>query len=165
MWWRRYNDHALALQAYKKDNKGKDPSWSQMKALGGYGGRPFHIHPARNWWCLWMGFCTANAVSIKWTGLATPGLIALESFFAVFFLHRSVDFLDLLKVAAVAFVTYSNWFYWHFWLMPKSGDGDAFMKIEFQRTLVGNPNYDPIHPHPGFWNTFYYVSASSRQVM
>ena len=165
MWWRRYNDHHLAVQAWKRDenskkNNGKaprEPTWAEMAKLVSYDGHNFHIHPARNWWCVWMGFCTANAISIKWTALATPGLIALESFFAVFFLHRAVDFLDLIKVAFVAFVTYSNWFYWHFFLMPKTGDGDAFMKIDFQRTLVGSANYDPLAPHPGFWASFAYV--------
>ena len=40
-----------------------------------------------------------------------------------------------------------------------SGDGDAFMRIEFQRTLIGNANYDPLAPHPGFWASFYYLNG------
>jgi dolichyl-phosphate-mannose--protein O-mannosyl transferase len=121
MWWRRYNDHTLAVEAYRRDNKNKWPTAAFMRERKEYAGRPFHIGRARQLWCVWIGFVTANAISIKWTALATPGLIALESFFAVFFLRRSVDFLDLLKVAGAAFVTYANWFYWHFWLLPKAG--------------------------------------------
>lgn len=170
MWWRRYNDHHLAVLAWKKDqgaarNNGKpfrEPTSSEMAKLGSYGGYAFHLHPARNWWCVFAGVVFANAISIKWTGLATPGLIALESFFAVFFLHRSVDFADLLKVGAVSFATYANWFYWHFWLLPKTGDGDAFMKIDFQRTLEGSFNYDPLAPRPGFWQSFAYVSCTDH---
>jgi dolichyl-phosphate-mannose--protein O-mannosyl transferase len=105
-------------------------------------------------WGVAVGLVTSCSISIKWTGLATPGLIALESFFAVFFLTRSVDFIDLLKVAAVSATTYSTWFYIHFWLMPNSGDGDAFMRIEFQRTLKGNANYDPLAPRPSVFTTF-----------
>ena len=57
-------------------------------------------------WCVLVGVCCANAFSVKWTGLATPGLIAVESFTAVFFLKRAVPWLDLLGVAGVAFCTY-----------------------------------------------------------
>ena len=37
--------------------------------------------------------------------------------------------------------------------------GDAFMRIEFQRTLEGNSNYDPLAPHPGYWATFFQLNA------
>lgn len=40
----------------------------------------------RNLWCVGVGIATSSAISIKWTALATPGMIALESFFGFFFL-------------------------------------------------------------------------------
>ena len=42
----------------------------------------------RNLWCLVLGVATSSAISIKWTGLATPGMIGMESFFGFFFLRR-----------------------------------------------------------------------------
>lgn len=109
----------------------------------------------RNLWCLAVGFACSSAISIKWTGLATPGLIGVESFFGFFFLRKKAAyFTDLLKVLAVALTLYTFWFAVHFSLLPNSGDGDAFMRIEFQRTLFNNSNYDPLAEHPGFFATF-----------
>ena len=109
-------------------------------------------------WTTLCGFVFANSISIKWAGIATTGMVALESICAVAFLRRMIPFHHLLAVAAVSIATYSFYFWVHFALLPNTGDGDAFMKIEFQRALVNNSNYDPIHPHPGFWPSFYYVS-------
>ena len=39
----------------------------------------------RNLWCLAVGVTTSCAISIKWTALATPGMIGMESFFGFFF--------------------------------------------------------------------------------
>ena len=65
-------------------------------------------------WCIWMGIVTSSAISVKWTALATPGMIAIESFGAVFFLRRAVPWADLLRVASVAFALYSLWFWFNF---------------------------------------------------
>jgi dolichyl-phosphate-mannose-protein mannosyltransferase len=109
----------------------------------------------RNLWALAVGVCTSSALSVKWTTLATPGMIAVESFFGFFFLRRNAaPFPDLLKVLAVAAALYYLWFCVHFALLPYTGDGDAFMRVEFQRTLVNNSNYDPLAPHPGYLTTF-----------
>ncbi len=40
-------------------------------------------------WIVGLGVVTSSALSIKWTTLATPGLIAMESTIAVFFLKKS----------------------------------------------------------------------------
>ena len=84
----------------------------------------------RNLWCLAVGAATSSALSVKWTTLATPGMIAVESFFAFFFLKRSAaPFPDLLKILAVACSLYFLWFAVHFSLLPATGDGDAFMCV------------------------------------
>ena len=41
----------------------------------------------------------------------------------------------------------------HFAVLTRTGDGDTFMFAAFQRTLLGNPTYDPLAPRPGFWST------------
>jgi hypothetical protein len=40
-------------------------------------------------WVVLVGVSTSSALSVKWTTLATPGMIALESFFGFFFLRVS----------------------------------------------------------------------------
>jgi dolichyl-phosphate-mannose--protein O-mannosyl transferase len=61
----------------------------------------------RNGWCVAVAVATSSAISIKWTGLATPGMIGLESFFGFFFLRRkAAPFTDLLKILAIAAVLY-----------------------------------------------------------
>jgi dolichyl-phosphate-mannose-protein mannosyltransferase len=75
----------------------------------------------RNLWCLAMGITASSAISIKWTGLATPGMVAMESFFAFFFLRRPVYLQDLLKILVVSATLYFLWFFIHFKLLPLSG--------------------------------------------
>lgn len=113
-------------------------------------------------WVVAVGMSCANAVSIKFTGLATPGMIAVESFFALWFLRRSVPMLDLLAIAAVVIVAFILYYYLHFGLLPNTGDGDAFMSVEFQRTLVNNTHYDPNAERPPFLKLTYDVSRKSR---
>lgn len=103
----------------------------------------------RLFWWVAVGLTCANAVSIKFTALATPGLVAVESFFAFFFLKRSIPLLDLLAIAAVVIVVFIFYYFLHFGLLPNTGDGDAFMAVDFQRTLVNNTHYDPNARKPG----------------
>lgn len=112
-------------------------------------------------WCLLLGWVCANCVSIKYTGLATPGMVAVESFFAFFFLRRAIPLPDLLMVAATVFLTFSSYFAIHFHVLPNSGDGDGFMPFQFQQTLVGNANYDPNVEWPGFWYMLFEVSSTT----
>ena len=106
-------------------------------------------------WAVVLGLACGASVSVKWTGLGTPGLIALETWLAIFVLRDPVHFFDMLVMLASAFLFYLSNYYIHFALLPNTGDGDAFMPIEFQRTLVGNEHYDPQAPHPGFLRTFF----------
>ena len=162
-WWRMYNEHDIAVGLFtKRDPKGRYPTSREMalaNSRGGMDGHMFHFGWSILKWTTLMGLVCANAVSVKWTALATPGMIGLESLFGLFFLRRAIPFHHLLAVAAVVFATYSTYFYIHFSLLPNTGDGDAFMKIDFQRMLVNNSNYDPIAVGPGFWKNFYYVSV------
>jgi hypothetical protein len=47
----------------------------------------------------------------------------------------------------------------HHVFVPSSSaaDGDAFMPLAFQKTIIGNPNYDAAAPKQPFWPTFFYV--------
>ncbi|RYY38593.1 phospholipid carrier-dependent glycosyltransferase [archaeon] len=140
LWWQAWNAHRAAELA--------GPAALAKSPLAG----------ARRWlWDIGMGVLCGNSVSVKFTGLATPGMVAVESFFAPFFLHQSIPFIDLIVIALTSAATFSTYYYFHFLLLPLTGDGDEFMFEEFKKTLVGNPLYDPEAPKPGFWYSLYYV--------
>ena len=48
-------------------------------------------------------------------------MIGLESLMGLFFLRRSVPWLDLVRVGVVALLTYAHWFWWHFRIGIKAG--------------------------------------------
>lgn len=98
-------------------------------------------------WNILIGVLCSLSISIKWTGLATPALIAVESFFGLFFLKsRAVPFSHLLIILFVAFVLYFTWFMVHFAMLPNTGPGNGFMTAGFQKTLIGSDTYDPNAP-------------------
>ena len=109
-------------------------------------------------WCVAVGIACGNAFSVKMTGLATPGIIAVESTFAIFFLKRSAYLTDLLTVGVAGFFTYAFWFACHFALMTHAGDGDEFMSQRFQSTLKGNRHYNPAATWEGFWTNFFFIN-------
>lgn len=101
-------------------------------------------------------FCAGLAASTKWTGLAALGIIGiiwvLDNITTVRSHWRrliSEAALLLLVPAAV----YLSVFAIHFALLPKTGQGDAFMSSRFQSTLIGNPAYDPT-VHMSFLDKF-----------
>ena len=108
MWWRKLNDHALAEDEFEARFKRKyQPLWDAKIANDGR-----LLTELDRWkWCLWCGFVFGNAISVKWTGLATPAMIGLESFMALFFLRRAVSWPDLLRIAGSALLTYATWFW------------------------------------------------------
>lgn len=38
------------------------------------------------------------------------------------------------------------------------------MPLAFQKTIIGNRNYDASAPRPGFWRMFFYVRSSCARV-
>ena len=110
-------------------------------------------------WALGVGFLGGNALSIKHTGLATPGLIGLEAALGLFFLQRPLDLIDLILYLVSMFFTYALWFGFHFWSMTHSHgtlkQEEEFMTPQFQSMLIGSKTYDPnVKWTEGFWRTF-----------
>lgn len=102
--------------------------------------------------------------SIKWTGLAFWGVIVAFIIFdtlADFFrkhrlpLHTSMlkGMARLLIFCVVPFLVYLLAFVVHFQALSLSGPGDAFMSVDFQKTLSGNQISQEIKPLP-FWSKF-----------
>lgn len=88
---------------------------------------------------VWAGIFGALAISIKWTGLtflALPGLIELILAIRKQNLRSLVP--GIVFLGLVPLVIYFSVFAVHFSLLTKTGDGDAFMSAEFQKTLEGS---------------------------
>jgi len=161
VWWTQLNRHHTAALAFSARYGVPFDNTPAQRAVN----PAAFLSPAvRVLWLVWMGMVCGNAVSVKWTGLATPGLVALESFFGLAYLRAPVELLDGMVIAVVAFVTYAYYFWLHFAILTRSGDGDGFMRSEFQRTLVGNPSYDPNASKPPFLVTFFQVRLRLRRV-
>lgn len=102
----------------------------------------------------------AAAISVKWTALATPGLVAIVSLLGrPFPLQGRLEVSEMAVAGSVAISFYAAVFWVHFRLLPNSGDGDAFMRRRFQRTLIGGSHYDPKVRPPSFAANFIWLNG------
>lgn len=169
-WWRRLNAHELWLAA--NNAKGALPPSALSSAL-----RPLPQPQRltliqRYLWAVVVGICCGNAINVKMTGLVTPAVIALESFWGIWFLLKPIGFLELLTTLASSILTYSAWFGVSFWLFVNSGPNKVeqeFMTPLFQATLVNSDNYDPTgnalrewRAKEGFWWTM--ITHNARMI-
>ncbi|GAB0493858.1 hypothetical protein MMPV_005144 [Pyropia vietnamensis] len=104
-------------------------------------------------WLVIAGLASGASISVKWTGLATPGLIAIVSFFGLHFLVEPLSLVECGIAGASGLGLYAALFWLHLKVLNKSGPGDAFMPLEFQRTLIGSQFYDAAARGMGFWRT------------
>lgn len=106
-------------------------------------------------WLTLTGIACGCSISIKWTSLATPGLIAIISFFGLHFLDMPLTILECIYAGVTGISIYIFSFYLHFKLMPNDGPGSAFYLDEFKKTLIGHETYDPDAPKQSFWKLFF----------
>eukprot|EP00730_Choanoeca_flexa_P020208 TRINITY_DN9883_c0_g1_i4.p1 TRINITY_DN9883_c0_g1~~TRINITY_DN9883_c0_g1_i4.p1 ORF type:complete len:762 (+),score=107.35 TRINITY_DN9883_c0_g1_i4:27-2312(+) len=107
---------------------------------------------SRDWlqWVAFTGLALSAAVSIKFTSIFTVALVGL---LVVDYLNKCWDATTMLTIRQVAAIfavkvvllimlpvaVYLACFWVHFTLLPKSGSGDAFMSMDFQRGLINSP--------------------------
>ncbi len=98
----------------------------------------------RGWLIAASAFCAGVSGSIKWTGLSALGIILLFWFIDCVRRRawRRVVGEGALFVA-LPLAIYLSSFAVHFFLLHHAGPGDVFMSTTYQRTLVGDPRYDP----------------------
>jgi len=125
----------------------------------------------RRWlWLVLTGVFMGALVSTKWSGLAVVAL--LGGVWLVEGVARRLNWQKMLVEASVVFgvmmVIYLASFAMHFALLPRSGEGDAFMSVQFQYTLQDNRFSEEIVPM-SFWektvelNSVMYSSQSTLQ--
>lgn len=100
----------------------------------------------------------AFAVSTKWTAIVAPGMIAVISLTGWVFPSGALDVVEMGIAGVIAISIYVASFWIHFYLLPNSGSGDAFMPIEFRKTLNGSAYYDPSHVGASFIHNFRYLN-------
>jgi dolichyl-phosphate-mannose-protein mannosyltransferase len=111
------------------------------------------------WYWLWLSLAAmagGAAVSTKWTGATSLGLVGLMWLADLRYhrssLQRALGSLAILVLVPVSIYTGAFWA--HFELLDQSGDGDAFMTPNFQAGLRGNSYYDP-SVHMSFVDKFF----------
>lgn len=112
----------------------------------------------RIFWLTATGFVAGCSVSVKWTALATPGLIAIVSFFGLHFLDDPLTLWECLWAAAVGISFYIFMFWVHFKTLTRSGPGSAFFPEDFRATLIGESNYDPAAVRKPFRKLIVYLN-------
>lgn len=101
----------------------------------------------------------AHALSVKWTALATPALVAIVSLVGAPFPRQGrLDVAEMVLAGVIAALVYIFYFYVHFALLPNTGSGDNFMSREFRRTLIGSAIFDAAAPKPSFMTNFLYLN-------
>lgn len=100
----------------------------------------------------------AFAVSTKWTGVVAPGMVAVVSVTGWVFPSGALDVVEMGLAGAIAIGIYVGCFWMHFRMLPNSGTGDAFMPLEFRKTLNGSAYYDGSHVGRSFVHNFRYLN-------
>lgn len=115
---------------------------------------------SRWFWVAITGAASGTAFAIKHTALATPGLIAVVSFFGVQFLEIPLTLMECAVAAVIGLSVYTAPFFILFKVLWKSGEAryNKFMPLYFRQTLVGSPDYDPKAGPLPFFRTFAYLN-------
>ncbi len=85
------------------------------------------------------GALAVLSFSVKWTGATFLGLIIILEIIKIIKEGRQSRFWkDLIALTIIPFAIYFSIFAIHLGLLTKSGPGDAFMSLGFQKTLAGS---------------------------
>lgn len=113
---------------------------------------------SRFFWLTATGLTAGCSISVKWTALATPGLIAIVSFFGLHFLDFPLNVLECLWAGAVGIGLYIFLFFIHFKTLTHTGPGVGFFPGDFRATLIGEGNYDPKAKRQPFFRLLFYLN-------
>ncbi|CAN8074108.1 unnamed protein product [Agarophyton chilense] len=111
-------------------------------------------------WLTCTAFACSCAVSVKWTALVTPALIAIVSFFALHFIHTPLSLLQCIWMLFVAALCYVFFFYVHFKRITHTAPAALFYMPRFRSTLIGDPAYDPSATPPSFLRMVWHINRA-----
>jgi dolichyl-phosphate-mannose--protein O-mannosyl transferase len=111
-------------------------------------------------WLTLTGAVSGFSMSVKWTALATPALIAIISFFGLHFLNEPLALLECAWASITGISVYVFFFWVHFRIVIKDGPGTPFFPAVLRQTLIGHETYEPSAPKPGFWSMFWYTNKT-----
>jgi dolichyl-phosphate-mannose--protein O-mannosyl transferase len=114
----------------------------------------------RYMWIVVTGFVCGCSISVKWTALATPALIAIVSFFGLHFLDEPLSLAECLGAGGVGIALYVFLFFIHFQIHTHDGPGAPFFTDDFKKTLIGHPEFDPTVTKPSFLWLFWYTNRT-----
>lgn len=112
----------------------------------------------RFWWLTATGLISGCSISVKWTALATPGLIAIVSFFGLHFLDEPLTLLECLWAGISGIGLYIFLFYIHFKTLTHTGPGVGFFPPDFRATLIGEDNYNATATRQPFHKLLVYLN-------
>lgn len=115
---------------------------------------------ARLMWLTLTGIVCGFSMSVKWTALATPALIAIISFFGAHFLAEPLAVAECAWAGMWGLGVYVMLFWVHFKLVLNDGPGSAFYPDEVKRTLIGHSLYDPDAVRPPFLKLFWLLNKT-----
>ncbi len=100
------------------------------------------VRTKKSSWLVGFAIFSGLAISIKWTGIGFVGLAGIAALWDAIKHKTWTKFFTeaVLFWAIIPGIIYYTVFAVHFALLPKSGAGDAFMSLAFQKSLIGNPN-------------------------
>jgi len=108
--------------------------------------------PRRRWLVFASGLACGACISVKFTGLATPGLTGLVCLFGLYFpLRGRISFMECVIIGAIGLSLFYASFGIHFSLLHKTGDGDGFMPGWFRMTLQGSAFQKSAKKPPSFF--------------
>lgn len=113
---------------------------------------------SRFFWLTVTGFVCGCSISVKWTALATPGLIAIVSFFGLHFLDNPLTIIECVWAGVVGIGLYIFLFFIHFKTLTHTGPGVGFFPHDFRATLIGESNYDPNAKRKPFFRLLWYLN-------
>ncbi|KAA8496168.1 Dolichyl-phosphate-mannose--protein mannosyltransferase 1 [Porphyridium purpureum] len=106
---------------------------------------------ARAKYVLLAGLACGGAISVKYTGLGTPGVTGLVCLFGLYFpVYGRITVLECVAIGAYGLFVFMLCFQIHFLLLPNGGDGDGFMPTWFRMSLVGDAAFKQGSVRPWF---------------
>jgi len=105
-------------------------------------------------WMILTAFFCGSVFSVKFTSLATLGIVFMESFFGLFIIEKHLSFLRCLLCLGIGLAVWLFWWWAHFLILIYDTTESAWHTPQFQGTLINNA-YHGKFPSPWFLSKTY----------